>query len=169
MLNTESLKGLKLQRRAGLNPIRILAVLVEADNGCILQKTAAGQRPIRTKRFRRSVGISRIGEQRVQPQKVDEWRTGETEKPSVGIQAVFKRSSRIFGKTAARRRLAHEQRRGNNAVEQSETSAKHNLMRTPDVVGQADARVHVLPLRVEHTRRPSFKLPAHATVQSKFL
>src|SRR5579863_8257951 len=54
-------------------------------------------------------------------------------------------------------------------MEQSKTSPKHNLARGPNVVGKAYPWIYVLPLRVEHARRPSLELPAHASIQSKSL
>src|SRR5205085_10286692 len=51
------LKRLELEGRAGLNPVRVLAVLIKPHNGRRLEEPAGRQGAVRTERCRRSIGI----------------------------------------------------------------------------------------------------------------
>src|SRR6266478_6542309 len=61
--------------------------------------------------------------------------------------------------------LAGQQRRGNDAVEQSKTSAPQHVAPGTKVVRNAGAGINILPLRVQHIRRPRFPFPAKTCIK----
>src|ERR1700746_1606268 len=151
---------LKLNRRAGLNSVGIFRALIKSHDGSVLKKPAASQRATGTKWSGRSVRISPLCQQRIQSQEVDIRAARKTEQSGSRIQLVLKIPAGKRRKTSTRGRLAHKQRRRNNPVKQAKSSAKHHVSRCPQVVGDAHARIEVVPLRVQNARRPGFKFPA---------
>src|SRR5258708_37486236 len=136
------LEGLEFQRGAGLNTVRVLAILIEPDDGRGLQEATTrqsssraipGNDPDRAEPGRYSVRIICLSrgtkraasKQRSKRGICDEWGAGKTKKASFRIQTVFKWAPRIGGQAAARWRLTHEQGCGDNSVQQSRTPSKY--------------------------------------------
>ena len=68
---------------------------------------------------------------------------------------------------AAGWRLAHKQGRRDDAVKQSEARSKHNIALRAQVIRQPNAWIEIIPLSIQHARRPGFKFPAQPAIQSE--
>src|SRR5260370_10318340 len=120
------LKGLEFQRGTGLNAIRVLAILIEPNDGRGLQEAATcqsssgtipGNDPDRAepgRHYVRIICVSRGAKRSASKQSCkrgicNEWGTGKAKKASLRVQTVFKWATRVGGQATAGWRLTHEQ------------------------------------------------------------
>src|SRR5579859_1574028 len=164
---------LKLNGEARLDAVGIFVILVEAnDNG--RPKEAAVCDGCATWKWvgewvRGVIRVSAVLHEAAQAQCCDSRCAGKSKKLGLGVESILKRAPWILSDgSAARRLLASQQRRRNGAVEKPKAGPHDEVVFCSDVVSEAQARVEVLPLCVEHIGRPGFPLPANAAVESEF-
>src|SRR5262249_17509569 len=161
---------LKFQREAALDAIRILVILHESHDDRRPEEAAiadgrASWKWIR-KRIGRIIGIRAVFHQTFQSQSGERRRAGKSKELRLCIKPVLEWSTWVLpNRSAAGRLLTSEQRRGNDAVEEPEARSHHNVVLRSQAIGQTDPRIEVLPLGVEHMRRPSLPFPPNAAVQ----
>src|ERR1700687_2610167 len=163
---------IEFQRQTGLYAVRILVILIEAhDHGRPKESTfgdwLAGRKWIR-ERVRGVIRIRSVFYEALQCKRSDHRRAGKREKFRLGVQSIFKRTARILADcSTAGGLLACEQWRWNDAVEQPQPGAHNNVALRSNIVGEAEARIDVLPLGVEHVRGPGFPFPTYASIESE--
>src|SRR6266576_1556417 len=155
---------------AGLNAIRVLMVLIEANHYGRSKKSTVSDRSTTRERIRKwircIVRISPVFDQSLEPKSGDRGRTGESKEFRLGVEIVLERAAGIFADgSTARRKLAGEERRGNNSVEQAKASANDKVALGPKIISNTQPGVEVLPLSIEDAAGPGLPLPANPAVQ----
>src|SRR5258708_2195028 len=154
-------EGIKFNRRAGLNAVRIPMILIEANHNGRSKECAVRDRSATGERVRkwisRIVWISAIFDQSLKPKTGDRWGAGEGEEFCLCIETVLERAVGILpivelsdvACAAARRLLAGKKRRRNNSMEQAKASTNNKISLRAEIICNAQPRITGLPLSIE--------------------
>ncbi len=147
-------------------------ILNEPDDNRIAEKAAIGNGLTRWKRIGERVGgvvrIGAAGQQALQRKRGDSWGAGEGEEASDCVCRILKApTGECPDGAAAGGNLAGKQWSWDDPVEQPKARSDDDVARRAEVVGEAYARIEVLPLRVQHGRWPSLPFPANPAVERK--
>ena len=91
---------------------------------------------------------------------------GKSPELADGIEIVFLRTE--FGVSTARGLLARQQRRGNDAVEQADSSTNYEIPAGSKTVGNPEARIDT-KLRVQHTAWPRLPIASNSEIDGQVL
>src|SRR5258708_6656020 len=151
---------LKFDRQAVLNAVRQLVILRETYDGGGSEKTwdricrivwiASGQQVVKSLLHR----TAHPDAASKSPELAD------------GIEIVFLRTE--FGVSTARGFLARQQRRGNDAVEEADSSANYEIPAGSKAVGNAETGIDT-KLRVQHTAWPRLPIASKAEIDGQVL
>ena len=169
------MEGLKLHASADLYAVRRLVIFSKAHDDGVTEEAAAGKVSIAGReafrthaarerhRVRISAGVQQRGECLVHA----EGPGGVSEQPRSGVERVFfifSPRKRPDG-AAARGNLAGEQRRRNRSVKNASAAPPDEIPLAAKVVGEAEARIHIVQIVAQRRARPGFEVIAQAAIQ----